>query len=81
MTFDMLSFSFVSLALLALEATAAIVHLPPKPTKLSLTARKFSESDLSRRTLKPATLPLEEYFNLSDLQCVTCLSWKKATRL
>jgi len=63
-------FSF--LGLLAISSLAMVVSLPSKPradpVTISLSSRKVKPGSVRRRSLSPSNVPLQDYFNGTDLQ-------------
>ena len=67
--------SLVPLALLVLGVAGASVEQRSKAVTINLKSRKVTRGAVQRRALSPVEVPLADYFNGTDLQYASILSW------
>lgn len=67
-------FKLSSLGLLAFSNLALVMSFPSKPTAdpvtVTLSSRKVNHGVVNRRSISPSDVPLQDYFNGTDLQYV-----------
>jgi hypothetical protein len=79
-------FKLSFLALFAISSLAVVVATPlhpiapfkaVEPVTVTLSSRKVERGSIRRRALSPSNIPLQDYFDGTDLQLVSHFSCKR----